>query len=103
PNPRAAATRTTFLRNALMRIPEFRESLAVLQAAPGEEAEPFTHFLRLESPMFVPAPADLARPFTRQPVPGSGAIPGTKRWSWIATVSLGSAGPPVVAEANGRE
>src|SRR5580698_3054227 len=28
PNPRTAATRTTFLRNTLMRVPEFRESLA---------------------------------------------------------------------------
>jgi predicted Zn-dependent protease len=54
----AAATRTAFLRNTLMRVAEFRESLAVLQAAPGEEAEPFTHFLRLESPAFVPAAAD---------------------------------------------
>jgi Tfp pilus assembly protein PilF len=95
----AAATRTTFLRNTLMRVPEFRESLAVLQAAPGEEAEPFTHFLRLESPTFVPAPADTALAFTPQPL----ANPGAKRWQWIGAVPLGSAGPPVVAEASGRE
>jgi Tfp pilus assembly protein PilF len=96
---RASATRTTFLRNTLMRVPEFRESLAVLQAAPGEEAEPFTHFLRLESPVFVPAPADLSLTFTPQPV----ANPAAKRWEWIGAVSLGSAGPPVVVEANSRE
>ncbi len=99
----AAATRTTFLRNTLMRVAEFRESLAVLQAAPGEEAEPFTHFLRLEPPVFVPAPADLALTFTAQPVAGPGANPAAKRWSWIGAVPLGSAGAPVVAEANGRE
>jgi Tfp pilus assembly protein PilF len=101
---RAAATRTTFLRNTLMRVAEFRESLAVLQAAPGEEAEPFTHFLRLESPGFVPAPADLALTFTPQPIASPGANPAAKkRWEWIGSVSLGSAGPPVVVEANGRE
>ena len=103
----SAATRTTFLRNTLMRVAEFRESLAVLQAAPGEEAEPFTHFLRLESPVFVPAPADLALMFTPQPVVSQGANPGAnlaaKRWEWVGALSLGSAAPPVVVEANGRE
>jgi Tfp pilus assembly protein PilF len=94
----SAATRTTFLRNTLMRVPEFRESLAVLQAAPGEEAEPFTHFLRLESAAFVPAPADMALKFAPQSLANSGA----KRWGWIGAVPLGSAGAPVVAEANGR-
>src|SRR5271155_932656 len=70
PNPRTAATRTTFLRNTLMRVPEFRESLAVLKAPPGEEAEPFTHFLRLEKPDFTPAPADTTLAFDLKPIPG---------------------------------
>jgi Tfp pilus assembly protein PilF len=99
PDTRGAATRTTFLRNALMRVAEFRESLAVLQAAPGEEAEPFTHFLRLEAPAFIPAPADTALTFAPQPL----SNPGAKHWEWIGAVPLGSAGPPVVGEANGRE
>jgi Tfp pilus assembly protein PilF len=99
PDAHAAATRTTFLRNTLMRVPEFRESLAVLQAAPGEGAEPFTHFLRLEAPAFVPAPADRALAFAPQSI----ANPGAKRWEWIGSVPLGSAGLPVIAEANGRE
>ena len=54
---RAAATRTTFLRNVLMRVPEYRQSLSVIKAPAGEEAQPFTHFLRMESPDFTPAPA----------------------------------------------
>src|SRR5580704_15885751 len=92
PNPRSAATRTTFLRNTLMRVPEFRESLAVLKAPPGEEAEPFTHFLRLETPEFSPAPADTALAFTPKPVPrGSDGY-----WKWIGAVALGSAGSPVI-------
>jgi tetratricopeptide (TPR) repeat protein len=99
PNPRAAATRTTFLRNTLMRVPEFRESLAVLKAAPGEEAEPFTHFLRLETPDFAPAPADTSLAFELKPVVNADAAP----WTWIGAVALGSAGAPVIAEANGHD
>src|ERR1700722_12284871 len=49
---RAAATRTTFLRNVLMRVPEYRQSLSLIKASAGEEAQPFTHFLKLESPVF---------------------------------------------------
>src|SRR5271169_1699772 len=99
PNPRTAATRTTFLRNTLMRVAEFRESLAVLKAPPGEEAEPFTHFLRLETPDFTPAPADTSLAFDVKPV--ANADSGT--WTWIGAVALGSAGAPVVTLANGRE
>jgi tetratricopeptide (TPR) repeat protein len=99
PDPRSAATRTTFLHNALMRVPEFRESLAVLKAPPGDEAEPFTHFLRLPVPEFAPAPPDTALAFSTKPV--ANADKGT--WSWIGAIALGSAGSPVTALANGRE
>jgi tetratricopeptide (TPR) repeat protein len=99
PNPRTAATRTTFLRNTLMRVPEFRESLAVLKAPPGEEAEPFTHFLRLETPEFTPALADTALAFTPKPVPGG----SDGYWKWIGAVALGSTGAPVIALADGHE
>jgi len=95
---RAAATRTTFLRNVLMRVPEYRQSLAVIKAPAGEEAQPFTHFVRLESPVFKPAPADAALKFVAQPV----ADAGNGRWNWIGAIQLGSTGAPVIAEANGR-
>ena len=99
PDPRAAAARTTFLRNTLMRVPEFRESLAVLKAPAGEEAEPFTHFLRLAQPDFTPAPPDTALAFAAKPVTNRAAAP----WTWIGAVALGSAGAPVVALADGHE
>ncbi|HKG80745.1 MAG TPA: tetratricopeptide repeat protein, partial [Pyrinomonadaceae bacterium] len=47
---RGAATRTSFLRNVLMRLPEYRRDLAAIKPPPGEEATPFTHFLKLEAP-----------------------------------------------------
>jgi len=98
-DPRAAATRTMFLRNVLMRVPDFRQSLAVIKAAPGEEAQPLTHFLAMETPVFKPAPADVAIDFMPNPVAGL----GKGRWSWIGSIPLASAGAPAIAVANGRE
>jgi Tfp pilus assembly protein PilF len=100
-DPRAAATRTIFLRNVLMRVPEFRENLAALKAAPGEEAEPFTHFVKMESPVFVPAAADTALTFSMEPIAG-GETRGA-RWNWVGTIALGSEGTPIIARANGHE
>ncbi len=96
---RAAATRTTFLRNVLMRVPEYRQSLSVIKAPAGEEAQPLTHFVRLESPVFTPAPADMAIRFVSQPAKDT----GSGHWDWIGAVQLDSAGAPVIAEANARE
>ena len=96
---RAAATRTTFLRNVLMRVPEYRQSLSIIKAPAGEEAQPFTHFLRLESPIFTPAPPDMAIRFTTQPV----ASVDNRHWNWIGAIQLGSGGTPVIAEADGHE
>jgi Flp pilus assembly protein TadD len=101
---RPAATQTTFLRNVMMRVPEYRQSLTAIKAPPGDEAEPFTHFLKIESPVFRPAPADTALSFNLQPLPDPGkASPGKNRWYWIGAIPLGSTGAPVVGVANGRE
>lgn len=100
----AAATQTTFLRNVMMRVPEYRQSLTAIKAPPGDEAEPFTHFLLLESPVFRPAPADTALTFNLQPISNFVAgKPGNDHWTWVGAIPLGSAGAPVVAVANGRE
>ena len=95
---RAAATRTAFLRNVLVRVPEYRQSLNVIMAPPGEDAQPFTHLLALESPVFKPAPADMATSFTAEPIANLG-----KGWSWIGAIPLASEGTPLVAVANGQQ
>ncbi len=100
---RAAATQTTFLRNVLMRDPDYRHSLRIIKAAPGEEAEPFTHFLLMPTPVFKPAPADMALTFNPQPLAQPAGANWTSNWTWIGAISLGSAGAPVAAVANGRE
>jgi tetratricopeptide (TPR) repeat protein len=94
--PTTAAVRSVFLRNVLMQVPEFRQSLAVLKAPPGEEAEPFQHFLRLPSPEFLPAAPDLAMHFDPQPVTDSTG----EKWNYIGAVSLTGAGAPAVITAN---
>jgi tetratricopeptide (TPR) repeat protein len=98
PEHRAAATRSIFLRNVLMREPEFRANLAEIAAQPGEEAEPMTRFLRLQNPPSHPAPMDTAMSFTSQPVqPGD-----TQKWSWIGAIALNGSDLPVVAVADGH-
>jgi tetratricopeptide (TPR) repeat protein len=94
-----AATSTTFLRNVFLRLPEYRRDLAAIKPPPGEEAVPFTRFLRLESPVFATAPADTALNFSPEPIANTGPGP----WNWIGAVSLSGAGAPVVATANARE
>jgi tetratricopeptide (TPR) repeat protein len=98
PDLHLAATQTTFLRNVLVRVPEYRQNLKAIKAAPGEEAEPFTGFLRVEPPVFKPAAPDAALTFNPQPV----ANLSNGQWKWIGAIQLGSAGTPAVAEANGR-
>jgi len=97
PDPRGAALRIAFLRNSLMRVPEFRRSLAVIQPAAGSEALPFSHFLLLPTPTFAPPPADLSINFQTKPW----AVDGNS-WSWIGAMPLGGAGAPVVTVANSR-
>jgi tetratricopeptide (TPR) repeat protein len=97
PDPHAAAVRTTFLRNVLMRTPDFRQSLATLKPPPGEEAKPFLRFLRLENPVFTPAPPDVKMTFdVRQIENRNGA-----KWNWVGAVSLTGVGTPTIVQANG--
>jgi Flp pilus assembly protein TadD len=100
PNPRAAAVRIAFLRNSLMRVPDFRQSLGVIQPTAGNEAVPFSHFLLLPTPSFAPPPGDTAIHFqttaVTNPAPAAEADP----YSWIGAISLTGAGAPVIAVAN---
>ncbi|MGB6691968.1 MAG: FG-GAP-like repeat-containing protein [Terracidiphilus sp.] len=95
----AAAIRSVFLRNVLMQIPAFRQNLAVIKAAPGEEAKPFLHFLRLPSPGGRPAAPDTSIRFDEHPLANS----DSQKWDWIGAVSMSSEGAPVVVTANARQ
>lgn len=98
-DPGSAATRIVFLRNVLVRVPQYRRDLGAIKPPPGEEAVPFTHFLRLETPSFNPAPADVALTFTAEPVSEF----KNDGWDWIGAIPLGISGAPSVTVANGHE
>jgi tetratricopeptide (TPR) repeat protein len=99
PDVRQAATRITFLRNVLVRVLEYRRDLSAIKPPPGEEATPFTHFLRLESPAFGPAAADTALTLQSELVPNF----DEGRWDWAGAIYLGSSGGPTIVVANGSD
>ncbi len=100
PDPRAAAVRIAFLRNSLMRVPDFRQSLSVIQPSAGNEAVPFTRFLLLPSPTFAPPPADTAVRFQPAPIANPGPAQKGEGYSWIGAISLTGEGAPVSTVAN---
>jgi Tfp pilus assembly protein PilF len=94
----AAATRTSFLRNVLMRLPEYRRDLAAIKPPPGEEAVPFTQFLKLEAPVFAAAAPDLSTSFRVESLNLT-----ADKTDWIGAISLSGQGAAVVATATARE
>jgi Tfp pilus assembly protein PilF len=96
---RAAAPRVQFLRNVLVRQPEYRQSRLAVQDPPEELSEPFTRFLRLPVPSAMPAPPDEALTFASETLAAFGANP----WAWGGAVSLDGEAAPALVFADGRE
>ncbi|HEX6182298.1 MAG TPA: FG-GAP-like repeat-containing protein, partial [Pyrinomonadaceae bacterium] len=97
-NARAAAPRVQFLRNVLVRLPEYRQSRLAVEDPPEILSEPFTRFITLESPSPAPAPPDEALTFNAEPLQEFGAGP----WGWGGAVSLTGEGAPALLFADGR-
>jgi tetratricopeptide (TPR) repeat protein len=97
-DPRSAATRVAFLRNVLVRVPEYRRSLAHVKSPPGEEAEPFTRPLKLAAPEFTPAAPDTALTFNPEDAPRD----DTEKWDTSLAVTFDAESRPVVVNANSR-
>ena len=100
PEVRQAATRITFLRNVLVRVPEYRRDLSAIKPPPGEEATPFTHLLKLESPIFTPAPADRGISFSPETV---AKTVGAEKLSWFGAVLLNGEQAPLIVSAGEKE
>lgn len=96
---RAAGARVAFLRNVLVRLPEYRANLAAVKLPTGELGEPFTRFLKLPSPSPLPAPPDDGLTFIAEPLP---ELAGGK-WPWAGAVSLDGESAPLMITASGRE
>src|SRR6185369_9166396 len=93
----SAATRTTFLRNVLVRVPEYQRGLAAIKPPPGEEAVPLRSFLKLEAPVFKTAAPDTTIEFKSEPLKDGGKA------DWVGAISLSGTGAPVVATATAHE
>jgi Tfp pilus assembly protein PilF len=99
-DPRAAATRVAFLKNVLLREPEFRRSMAAVSPPFSEVGEPLAGFLALPNPESQPAPADTSLAFSvdelkDQPTPGLTLS--------VASMWLTGEGMPIVVAADGEE
>jgi tetratricopeptide (TPR) repeat protein len=70
-----AARSVAFLRNVLVRVPVFRESLSAVRTPTELIAEPFETFLKLPSPSATPSPADEGLTYTRDVVAGKPPYP----------------------------
>ena len=96
---RTAGARVAFLRNVLVRVPEYRADIAAVKLPTGELGEPFTSFLKLPSPSPQPAPQDDGLAFTEEPLPEL----ATGKWAWAGAVWLDGESAPTIIAANGRE
>src|SRR5262249_52996460 len=89
----AAATRVSFLKNVLLRAPEYRRALAAVTAPRGGVGEPLMGFLALPTPSAEPAAPDMTLAFDVKPVDGAPAGVGTVIPDW----PTGDGSPEVVA------
>jgi tetratricopeptide (TPR) repeat protein len=93
-----AARAVVVLRNVLVRLPAFRESLLEIRTPAELIAEPFTRFLKLQPPSARPSPPDEALTFSREPL---GAAAATRPMAMVAFSPNGT-DAPVVFAADGR-
>ena len=78
-----AARSVAFLRNVLVRVPAFRESLTAVRTPTELIAEPFETFIKLPSPSAKPSPADDSLTFTREAVTTKAVLPpGALELDW---------------------
>jgi hypothetical protein len=94
-----AATPIIFLKNVLIRAPEYRAAQAEVTTPRSEVGEPLTRFVTLPNPAPQPAPADEQLTFSVD-AEVAPALVGT---AWAGVVWLTGEGSPVVGVANARE
>jgi Tfp pilus assembly protein PilF len=98
-SPSATTTSVIFLKNVLIREPDYRAALAAISTPRAEAGEPLLRLVTLPNPEPRPAPADDRLAFTTDAAPAvtsSGA-------SWAGAVWLTGDGPPVLAVAGPKE
>ena len=97
--PAGATTSVIFLKNVLIREPEYRAALAAVSAPRAEAGEPLLRLITLPNPEPRPAPADGGLIFTAD-APPAVTSSGT---SWAGALWLTGDAPPVLAAAGPSE
>jgi tetratricopeptide (TPR) repeat protein len=97
-NVRAAASQVAFLRNVLVRLPDYRQSLAAIRNPTEETGEPFERLLKLAPPKLETAAPDEALAFNAEPIDA-----GEGKWGRVGAIPLDSEGPPAIFTVNQRE
>ncbi len=87
-----------FLKNVLLRVPEYRRSLADVSTPREEVGEPFEGFVALATPSPQPAPPDLGLRFAIEPVEGVAGPVG-----FAGIFIAGENATPQVLTADGRQ
>ncbi len=80
-NVRPAAIQAQFLRNVLVRVPAYRQSLNEVKTPVTSAGEPFLKFLRLPLPTSEPSPSDTSLRFEARPLPGV----ASDNVAWVGT------------------
>ncbi len=81
PNVRPAAIQAQFLRNVLVRVPAYRQSLDEVRTPVTSAGEPFLKFLKLPAPTSQPSAFDSSVHFDSQPFANASGGPV----AWVGT------------------
>ncbi|MEK6302947.1 MAG: FG-GAP-like repeat-containing protein [Acidobacteriota bacterium] len=91
------STRVMFVRNVLVRLPEFQQGYAAVHPPPDRISEPITRFILLSSPGDAPAPPDDNLRFAPEPLPAASG-----KWKLIGSILLREEWTPSIVVADGR-
>jgi FG-GAP-like repeat/ASPIC and UnbV len=103
-NPAAAATPVIFLKNVMIREPEYRAALAAVSTPRSEVGEPLVRLVALKNPEPQPAPSDDRLAFAVEPQAAVSLLGADARAVWLtsdAAPTLIAVGPVDVRLATG--
>jgi Tfp pilus assembly protein PilF len=98
PDPHAAAVQAVFLRNVLVRVPAYRQSLDAVRTPAIFIADPFVRFIKLPAVDSQPAPPDLSLAFTATDRTDIAA--GSSPALWTSAIPLDDSGQFRILEAD---
>ena len=96
-DPRSAARQIAILRNVLVRVPQYRQSLNAVKTPAEFVGDPFLKFVKLSSRSSAPASPDGSLSFAAEPIPG---VPEGMLY-WIGAVPLEGDGKSSIVWADG--